>query len=201
MSWYGAFAAAVRLATPLAARVRVTGLDNIPSSGPFLLIANHQGLLDPILIQAFCPRTVFTLTKSSQFRGPVFRWLLPRLNAIPVRRYQVDPQVVRVALRVLEGGQALGLYPEGERAWDGRLQPFRLGSIRLMLKAGVPVLPARIDGSYDVWPRWSRIPRRAGVRIHFGVPLYFGRHDRRRDREAALPDAIRRTREALGAAA
>jgi 1-acyl-sn-glycerol-3-phosphate acyltransferase len=201
VSWYGAFAALVRVAAPVAARVRVTGIEHVPPSGPFLLIANHQGLLDPILIQAFCPRPVFTLTKSSQFRGSVFRWLLPRLNAIPVRRYQVDGQVVRVALRVLERGQALGLYPEGERSWDGRVQPFRLGSIRLMLKAGVPVLPARIDGSYDVWPRWSGVPRRAEVRIHFGAPLYFGRHDRRADREAALAEAVRRTREALGAAA
>lgn len=201
MSWYRAFAALVRLLSPLVARIRVTGLEHVPGSGPFLLIANHQGLLDPILIQAFCSRPVFALTKSSQFRGAVFRWLLPRLNAIPVRRYQVDAQVVRVALRVLGRGQALGLYPEGERSWDGRLQPFRLGSVRLMLKAGVPVLPARIDGSYDVWPRWSRVPRRAEVRIHFRAPLYFGRHDRREDREAALDDAVRRTREALGAAA
>ncbi len=148
-------------------------------------------------MQISCRRPVHSFTKSTQFGSRVFRWLLPRLNAIPTRRYRVDPQVVRVALRLLEKGEVVGIYPEGERSWDGQLQPLRRGTVRLILKAGVPVVPCGVIGSYDVWPRWGSGPKRARVRIRFGEPLEFGKHDSREERERALADTTRRLREAL----
>lgn len=171
-------------------RLRVSGRENIPKRGPFFLIANHEGVLDPILVQSVCPRPIHTLTKSTQFRaGRFFRWLLPRINAIPTRRYRVDPQVVRTALRTLEKGEAVGIYPEGERSWDGQLQPFRRGAIRLLLKPGVPVVPCGIKGSFGAWPRWARRPYRCEVSVCFGKPLLFGVHNSRADRDAALEAA------------
>ena len=171
---------------PLLTRMDVAGRANIPRTGPFFLIPNHQSVLDPIFVQAMCPRRVHSMTKSTQFGSPIMYWLLPRIGAFPVRRYRIDPQTVRTALRLLADGEGVGIYAEGERSWDGRIQPFRRGSIRLILKAGVPVVPAGIVGSYDVWPRWSKRPRRADVRIRYGAPLEFGRHDDRAAREAAL---------------
>lgn len=187
MNWYSVFRWVVRGVVGILVRLEVTGRENIPERGPFLLIANHQGTLDPLLVQGSCHRTVHTFTKSTQFSsGPVFRWLLPRINAIPARRYRVDPQVVRIALRLLKRGEAVGIYPEGERSWDGTLQPFRRGTVRLILKAGVPVVPCGIAGSFRAWPRWSRRPTRARVSVRFGEPIHFGVHDRRHEREEAL---------------
>lgn len=174
---------------PFITRTRVTGTEHVPRTGPFFLVPNHQSLLDPLVIQSVCPRIVHSMTKSTQFSSPLMRWLLPRIGSFPTRRYRVDPQAVRVALRELERGRGVGIYPEGERSWDGQLQPLRKGTMRLLLKAGVPIVPCGISGSYDVWPRWSKRPRRCRVRVRFGPPIEFGRHDDRAEREAALPGA------------
>ena len=91
----------------------------------------------------------------------------------------------------------MGIYPEGERSWDGTLQPFRQGTIRLLLKAGVPIVPCGLDGSYDVWPRWSRRVRRRRVRLRFGKPIRWAALGTRRERDAALPRAAEALREAL----
>jgi len=179
-------------------RIEVEGLENIPAIGPCVLVPNHQSLLDPFVVQGVCPREVATMTKSTQFGSPLFRWLLGRVSAFPVRRYRVDPQAVRVLMRRLSEGKVVCVYPEGERSWDGRLQPFRRGTMRVLLRAGVPVIPVGIQGMYDVWPRWRRRPR-AGrpVFVRFGSPLEFGALTTRAEREAALPEAERRIREAI----
>ena len=197
MTWYAFFKGLLGTAARAVARVEVSGREHLPSEGPFILLANHQSLLDPILVQSACPRPVHSMTKSTQFGHPLMGWVLPRINAFPTRRYQVDSQAVRVVLRRLEAGEPVGIYPEGERSWDGRIQPLRRGTVRVILKAGVPVVPCGVSGSYGVWPRWSRRLRRRRVRLRFGEPLHFGAHDEREEREAALPGAIRRLEEVL----
>jgi 1-acyl-sn-glycerol-3-phosphate acyltransferase len=181
---------------PLAG-LRVEGVENVPPTGPFLLICNHQSNLDPILIQAVCPRAVHAMAKSTQFAAPVVGRIMKRLLSFPVRRYQADPQAVRHALRKLGRGEGVAIYIEGERTWDGALQPPRLGTVRLILKAGVPVVPCTIAGSYDAWPRWDRHIRLLPVTIRFGAPLHFPKLDHRCERERAVPDTAGRIMEAL----
>ncbi len=170
----------------------VTGRHHIPRTGPFLLVANHLSNLDPLLIQSVCPRIIYAMTKSSQFTVPILGPLMPHIHAFPVRRYQIDPQAVRVALRRLEQGEGVAVYPEGERSWDGRLQSPRLGTLRLILKAGVPVVPVGISGSYEAWPRWASRPARWRIRIAFGEPLAFPQVDDRATRARLLPETAER---------
>lgn len=200
MTLYRLAQAIVKGLWPLLGRLEVRGLENIPEAGPFLLVANHQSILDPILIQAICPRPVHTMAKSTQFGSPIFAWLMPRLLSFPVRRFEIDPQAVRYALRKLQEGEPVGIYVEGERSWDGRLQPPRLGAVRLVLKAGVPVVPVTIVGAYEAWPRWHRALRRTTIRITFGKPVSFPKLDRRAERETALPEAADRLMAAITAA-
>ncbi|MGW8268549.1 MAG: lysophospholipid acyltransferase family protein, partial [Longimicrobiales bacterium] len=197
LSWYSFLRIVAKGLVSLGVRMDVEGLENIPATGPFFLVGNHQSVLDPILAQSACPRPVHTFTKSTQFSKPFFRWLTTRVNGIPTRRYRVDPQVVRVALRRLAEGKAVGVYPEGERSWDGTLQPFRQGTVRLLLRAGVPVVPCGISGSYDVWPRWSRKIKRRRAVLRFGTPLRWPAMHDRRERDAALPAATEALRRAL----
>jgi 1-acyl-sn-glycerol-3-phosphate acyltransferase len=179
-------------------RIRVEGLENIPADGPCLLFANHQSAFDPLLVQGVCPRPMATMTKSTQFSSQPFRWVLTTCEAFPTRRYRVDAQAIRILLRNLERGAIVCLYPEGERSWDGRLQPLRPGAVRIALKAGVPVIPVGIEGMFDVWPRWLSRPRSRGpVHLRIGTPIHLGRHDTRQAREAAFPEAEARLREAL----
>jgi 1-acyl-sn-glycerol-3-phosphate acyltransferase len=187
----------VRALWPLIGRARLEGLENIPEDGPFILIANHQSYLDPILIQAVVRRPIHTMSKSTQFSDAITGPIVKSLKGFPVRRFQVDPQAVRLALRILRHGHGVGIYVEGERTWDGRLQPPRLGTIRLLLKAGVPVIPCGVSGTYDIWPRWDRRLRRGTVRIRFGEPIRFPTLDRRVEREEMLPAARARVMTAL----
>lgn len=185
-SLYGPARLLAHLLLPLFAEVRVEGADLVPRDGAFILVANHRSILDAVLAQTVCPRPVHTMTKSTPFTRRPFGWLLVRLHTFPVRRYRVDAQAVRTVLRLLGEGKGVGVYPEGERSWDGRPRPFRLGTVRLLLKAGVPVVPCGISGSYEVWPRWSRRPARGPVTVRFGEPLELGRHDTRDEREPVL---------------
>ncbi len=167
--------------------VEVSGLERVPNVGPFILVANHQSFFDPIILHAILPRVVHTLTKSTQFtQSAIMRWWLPRLKAIPTRRYQVDPQAVRTVLRVLAWGEGVCIYPEGERSWDGSVQSLRFGTLRLLLRAGVPVVPCVIDGTWGAWPRWSRKIVHHPISVRFGKPLRIGRHDGRVAAERSL---------------
>ena len=168
------------------------GLENIPREGPFLLLSNHQSVMDPMLIQSLCPRPMHAMAKSTQFRVPVIGPIMAHCYGFPVRRYQVDPQSVRWTLRLLGAGHPVAIYIEGERTWNGRLQAPRPGTVRLALKAGVPILPCAIAGAYDVWPRWDRQPRRGPICVRFGQTFSLPRLDRRRDREPFLPEATDR---------
>ncbi|MFC1661407.1 lysophospholipid acyltransferase family protein, partial [Gemmatimonadota bacterium] len=149
------------------------------------------------IVQIACRRHLHTFTKSTKFAGRFFGLLMPRLKAIPTRRYRIDPQVVRVALRTLARGEAVGVYPEGERSWDSGLQPFRRGTIRLLLKAGVPVVPCGVVGTYDVWPRWTKGVRRRNVRVSFGEPIRWPAMHDRRQRDEALQEATRVLRDRI----
>jgi 1-acyl-sn-glycerol-3-phosphate acyltransferase len=165
------------------------GTENIPETGPFLLISNHQSVLDPFFIQTWLPRPVHPMAKSTQFASPIFSAVMTRCYAFPVRRFQVDPQAVRTALRRLAAGYPVHIYIEGERTWDGSLRPPRPGTVRLALKAGVPILPCAVDGAYDVWPRWDRRFRTGRVKVAFGKPFRLPQIDDRARREAAVPEA------------
>ncbi|NIP82508.1 MAG: 1-acyl-sn-glycerol-3-phosphate acyltransferase, partial [Gemmatimonadetes bacterium] len=113
MSLYRVAQGLVRTLWPLVGRLDVEGREHIPDSGPFLLIANHQSYLDPILIQAVVRRPMYTMAKSTEFSNRLIGALLKRLKSFPVRRFEVDPQAVRIVLRHLEAGHGVGIYVEG----------------------------------------------------------------------------------------
>ncbi len=197
LTWYSVFRGAGKVVAAALTRLEVEGAEHVPAAGPFFLIANHGSALDPVLVQSSCPRSVHSLAKSTQFSSPLSAWALPRANAVPARRHRVDPQVVRTVLRLLADGKGVCIYPEGERSWDGTLQPLRRGTVRLILKVGVPVVPCGVAGSFDAWPRWSAAPSRIPVTVRFGPPMRFGVHHGRDERERALDETSRRLAQAL----
>lgn len=151
--------------------VQVRGLDKIPSAGPAVVVANHGSILDGILLNMFPKRDICFMAKNAPFQNALLRWFLRHSGSFPVFRYRVDPQVIRNALRVIDRGDVLGLFPEGERNWDGRMLPFKTGSMRLILALGVPIVPIGISGSYALMPRWTSRLKRVPIRVQVGEPF------------------------------
>ncbi len=153
--------------------LKIEGLGNIPAQGPAVLLANHTSFLDSIILGVFSRRNICFMAKNSQFDHPLMFHVLRKAHAFPVRRYTPDLQAVRNAVRVVQAGHVLGIFPEGERSWDGRLLPFKEGTLRLILALGLPVVPVGIQGAYALMPRWTGRVKRVPVSVRIGAPFRF----------------------------
>ena len=156
-------------------RLEARGTEHVPARGPVLLVSNHSSLLDPPMVGGACPRQLTFLAKAELFAVPGFGRLIQALNARPVRREGADSAALRVALRTLEQGGALLVFPEGTRGEEGRLREPKPGAALLAVLSGAPVVPVFVRGSGRAWPRGRRLPRPAKVRVTFGAPLRFER--------------------------
>jgi 1-acyl-sn-glycerol-3-phosphate acyltransferase len=156
-------------------RLEARGTEHVPSRGPVLLVSNHSSVLDPPLVGGVCPRQLTFLAKAELFAVPGFGRLIHALNARPVRREGADAAALRVALRALDQGAALLVFPEGTRGPEGRLREPKPGAALLAVLSGAPVVPVFVRGSGRAWPRGRRFPRPAKVRVAFGPPLRFPR--------------------------
>jgi 1-acyl-sn-glycerol-3-phosphate acyltransferase len=145
--------------------------DTVPAEGPLVVVANHRSYLDAFLLVAAFPRPIAFLTTVEAFRRRADRWLLERAGCIRLRRHSPDPWALRRVLRTLRAGGVVGIFPEGERSWDGGPSPILAGVSRLLNLADAPVLAVRIEGSYRLWPRWGRGPHRSRVRFLWGEPV------------------------------
>ena len=147
----------------------------VPRTGGVLVVANHQSYLDPILLTVKIPRPFSFLAKSELFENPFFDWLIRNLNAFPVRQGAGDVGAVKETIARLQEGHALILYPEGTRSLDGEIGPMQAGVGLIVRRAGVPVVPAVIEGSFDAWrPKSGKIFRPHPVRVMYGPPLDLG---------------------------
>jgi 1-acyl-sn-glycerol-3-phosphate acyltransferase len=166
--------------THLAFRPAVTGAAHVPAEGPVILAANHLSVLDSFLIPLMTPRRVSFLAKQEYFAGGgPKKWLtstlLTGIDAIGVPRdgFRAARQSLEVALRVLEGGGAFGIHPEGSRSRDGRLYRGHTGVAWLAIASGAPVVPVAVLGTERVQPVGARFPRPGRVIVRFGEPLRF----------------------------
>lgn len=151
--------------------VEARGTEYVPRSGPVLIVANHASVLDPPIMGVVVPRPLYFLAKAELFSLPLFGRLIAAVNARPVRREGADPRALRTALRVLEMGRALLIFPEGTRGEGGTLGPGKAGAGMLAALSGAPVVPAYIEGSGRALPRGRWLPRLAKIRVRFGPPL------------------------------
>jgi cytidylate kinase len=156
-------------------RLEGRGMHHVPATGPVLLVSNHSSVLDPPFVGGVAPRQLTFLAKAELFSLPGFGRLIYGLNARPVRREGADAAALRAALRVLEQGGALLVFPEGTRGEEGTLRPLKPGAALLAVLSGAPVVPVYVRGSGRAWPRGRWLPRPAKVVVTFGPPLRFER--------------------------
>ena len=196
------FTGALRVATSLALRawlkgyhrIEIAGRANLPADGPFVLVANHASHLDALCLLAALPlRDVpraHPTASVDYFSATPLRRVLSSLllGGLPFHRRRgsdpAGPAAVRESLnrcrQVLAGGGIVILFPEGSRSEDGVIRPFKRGVGLLVAGSGVPVVPCRLDGTFDAMPRGTLWPRPRRIRLAIGRPRGYPNHGRRK---------------------
>lgn len=152
-------------------RCYTRGRRNLPSQGGVIIAPTHRSNLDTPMIGASAGRPLRYFAKSGLFRGPITTWILVSMGAFPVRRDMVDRSALKAALSVLEAGQPLVVFPEGERKSGPRIHPLLDGAAWLAAKSQVPVVPVAIGGTERAMGIGVRMPRPRAVRLVWGEPL------------------------------
>lgn len=179
----GFYAFAKGVLTPIMTpwvKFSVTGEENLPTEGGFLLVSNHLSNVDPLcLCWYFMKRNtaVRFLAKKSMFSVPVFGWIIKGMGLIPVNRDSNPSAVLAPTREALTAGEVVGIYPEGTLTRDPDQWPmeFKSGAARLALDTGVTVIPLSQWGPQDIMAPYNAkgMDMRPGRRIsyHFGAPV------------------------------
>lgn len=189
----------MKLYARLVHNLRVEGLEHVPTSkdaGPLIVVANHSAGVDPVLVQAIVPFEVRWLMAQDMQVKP-FGWLWEWAGVIGVRReHGGDSRAVREALRHLDQGGVIGVFPEGGIARPrGTLRTFAPGVGLIVRKSSAPVLPVVIDGTPETLTAWGSLIRRSRSRIRFLQPVTYHARDKA---DAVRDDLQRRFLDATG---
>lgn len=169
-------------------RVEVRGRENLPRAGGMLLVANHQSFMDIPLVAVGTPRHVAFVARASLADSRFLDWLMGESECVLIQPNSADRAALATMIEHLQRGRCVAVFPEGTRTRDGRVGPFRGGAALAARRAGVPIVPASIQGAFRAWPRHRRFPAPRRVRITFGPAL-----------AADTPEVMERAREAIAA--
>lgn len=144
-------------------RMRVTGTENVPSSGPLIVACNHVSYLDPPALGTACPRQLRYMAKAELFSIPILGPMIASFGAYPVDRRGSTAAAIKRSVEVLHQGGAIGIFPEGTRNLSGEIQPHR--GVALLASLGkAAVVPACVSGSRNAL-------RLAPIKVAFGKPM------------------------------
>lgn len=198
-AWQAFLRFTCRLGAVAIFNIRCHGRDKVPPAGGGLVLSNHQSNLDPVIVGLACDRRLNYVARKSLFRFTPFRWLILSLDAIPIDREGLGLEGLKETLRRLKRGEMVLLFPEGTRSPDGEVHSIKPGFCAVARRAGVPIVPVAMDGSFDSWPRWRLLPRRAVIHVQFGDPISAAEIERLTD-DGLVAEVERRIRACHGAA-
>lgn len=178
-----AIQAALQLFFPVWLGYRAWGMHRLEGLDGALLVANHQSFADPLLAALPLKRPVSYLARDSLFRVPVVGYILRNTYVMPISREAASTSSLREAIRRMDAGYLVGIFPEGTRTTDGAVGEFKPGFVSLARRSKRPLVPVGIAGAYQAYPRGSLFPRPGQVRVTYGRPITpeqiaaFGRDD------------------------
>lgn len=142
--------------------LRIVGKKKIKESwkeGGVLIVANHASYFDPPVVGVSYGKKTAFLARKTLFKKGFFGWLYPKLNAIPVDQDGPDMSSLKRIIKELKNGNPVLIFPEGQRSVDGKILPGEAGVGLVIAKSKAPVLPMRIFGAFEAFPRGAKIPK------------------------------------------
>lgn len=152
-------------------RLRIEGREHVPATGAFVLAPVHRSVIDTPIAACVTSRRMRFMGKDAVWKVRPVGWLASALGAFPVTRGTADREALRRGIAVLEEGEPLVLFPEGERKSGPVVQPLFDGAVYIAVKARVPIVPVGIGGSERVLPKGARFPRPHQVHVIVGSPM------------------------------
>ncbi|MDN5278875.1 MAG: 1-acyl-sn-glycerol-3-phosphate acyltransferase [Clostridiales bacterium] len=152
-------------------RMKINGYEKVPKTGQFVTVANHASIFDGFIMAGAVRRALFIMVKKEAFDNPIKGWYLRKVLCFPVDRSKVDATAIKTAMKVLNDGYNLGLFPEGTRNREGKVSQFKPGAIKFALKKKLPIIPAYIANSHNLTPPGTVFPRPAKMSVHFLDPI------------------------------
>jgi 1-acyl-sn-glycerol-3-phosphate acyltransferase len=182
------------IAFSIFARIHVYGTENVRADKNYVYMANHSSLIDIPALFAYLPYQFRIMAKKELFYVPFMGWHLWTAGNFPIDRS--DPRKTAKSLRgVIEGvraGKSLAVFPEGTRTPDGQLQEFKQGAFKIAVRAGVPIVPVSIRGTFKLLPKTTLAPRPGRVDVIIGKPI-----DTTEYTDKTLSNLIARTKAAI----
>jgi 1-acyl-sn-glycerol-3-phosphate acyltransferase len=147
---------------------RIVGSENMHFDGPAIIAANHVSFLDPPFIGQAFDETIYSFARKTLFDHPLAGKILRQWQAIPVDRDKPDTASLKATIRLLKSGKKILMFPEGTRSHDGKLQKAEPGVGLFLAKTGAPVLPVRLYGTFEAYPRNAKFLRPAQITLVIG---------------------------------
>jgi 1-acyl-sn-glycerol-3-phosphate acyltransferase len=152
-------------------RMSIEGRENVPATGAFLLAPTHRSILDTPIASGVTQRRMRFMGADKYWKNKAFGRLLTALGGFPVTRGTADREALKRCIAVLEGGEPLVLFPEGERKSGPIIQPLFDGATYVAVKAGVPIVPVGIGGSERAMPKGAKFIRPRKLHVVIGKPI------------------------------
>lgn len=170
----------------LLARIKVTGLENLPAKRPYIVVLNHTSVIDtPVLLLAF-PVVQWHFFAVEKWREhPVYGPLMGWLGAIYIKRNEIDRTQLRRAMAALNGDTVFGLAPEGTRSKDGRMKSAKDGAAFLAYRTQVPIVPVGLVNNDRLFANIKRF-KITRLEIRIGEPFQLPDVGRRAKSEALI---------------
>jgi 1-acyl-sn-glycerol-3-phosphate acyltransferase len=157
--------------TRMYTRMTINGKEHIPKHGAFVLAPVHRSYVDTPIAGCVTARRLRFMGKDTMWNNKQAGWLFSALGSFPVTRGTADREALSRCIAVLEGGDPLVLFPEGERKSGPVVQPLFDGAVYIAIKAGVPIVPVGIGGSEQVMPRHAKFVYPRKVHVEIGAPI------------------------------
>jgi len=152
-------------------RMTVEGRENVPAEGIFILAPTHRSILDTPIASGVTRRRLRFMGADKYWKNKAFGRLLTALGGFPVSRGTADREALKRSIAVLQGGEPLVLFPEGERKVGPIVQPLFDGATYIAVKAGVPIIPVGIGGSERAMPKGAKFIRPRKLHVVVGKPI------------------------------